>query len=931
MPSLLLLLSLSTEAIGQDMMIQPARTPVIHELDLLGPHSPTVPTVPPGAVDLISKLAEENQGRLITISIKGAPLRFADLPNQVQSKLLNNSEVDVVRAYETRLADQLEQMIGVVLQKQPGIAISIEGLPFEDANADKAMLAESNHRYQGVIDGMTAFVSSKTLVIEKDGLNAESGNVRRAFKENLRLSEGRPLIYRVNGNWRISIPTKVKPATPKATGQASKSSGNSKATRQRKVFNTPRGSYRNKQTPSTSSPKKKAAAPKPAAPSGSTASNTQEPSGSTPADEPAPVAAQQQAGDEGDEVVVASGWTPLAEIDLSETGPSFSPTPTVIANEPVSIVTSGAAGVVAEGPVTSSGNTSSPVVPEQGTTMAATGSQLYLIVLANWGNEGGEGDLNQSGLVDGADLAIALAHDSQNGGGSGPGTGETLVAGSGFSGETSQPGPVGNPSIPGYSNKPMARWDVVPFQTTSLEFPVGVVAYHINGIAKVDISLDGGPWLAIDQPSLNPRTLQEEYWAYLPGSQLSDGVHELRAIIWPVTGTPRVLAGAIDDDSAYVGEHSMFVSSNAGGSLPTLSRWVAESGSDQTGDGSKENPYSSIMKAARSIQDEQGQNADGGMIYLMPGDYMIGDYSWSLHTNIENRWLTITHDPQTPQSAVSINGVTALSGIRTKLLRFHRLNIQMPSDGSIGQYIFSSAPGQFKWVSESHLNGPGRLADGDWGSGGVANYVTDTAIENCQRPFMANIYRNVDLRHIGVDAMRGQVCKLVLDVMVEDLNGCGSDSGAHNDLLQFHSSPGAPPISNCIYRDMNSPTGDQCSGQGIFSGDAVTVEDLAFVNCFVTNQSGEEYVARVMQFGGSTTHMLLDGCTLIGPANWRTDQNFVGQAIRIVDTWFDSANTEFFVLYPDKPAAWDPPNPGAHWPGTLPWTSPVTNVTYTDN
>jgi hypothetical protein len=337
------------------------------------------------------------------------------------------------------------------------------------------------------------------------------------------------------------------------------------------------------------------------------------------------------------------------------------------------------------------------------------------------------------------------------------------------------------------------------------------------------------------------------------------------------------------------------------------------------------------MKAARSIQDEQGQNADGGMIYLMPGDYMIGDYSWSLNTNIENRWLTITHDPQTAQSAVSVNGVTAISGIRTKLLRFHRLNIQMTDVGSISQYIFSSAPDQSKWVSECRLNGPGRLADGDWGSGGIANYVTDSTIENCERPFMGTIYRNIDLRHIGIDAMRGQICKLVLDVTVEDLNGCGHPSGAHNDVLQFHAEAGAPPISNGIYRGIVS-IGGSCSGQGIFSGDSVDLEDMVFVDCIISNQEdNEDYVARVMQFGGQTSHLVIEGCTLVGHANWRVDKAFVTEAARVTDSWFDYANTEFLVPYPDKHASFESYDPEIHWDDTLPWKSPLLDIQYEMN
>ncbi|MBC24426.1 MAG: hypothetical protein CMJ32_10995 [Phycisphaerae bacterium] len=547
------------------------------------------------------------------------------------------------------------------------------------------------------------------------------------------------------------------------------------------------------------------------------------------------------------------------------------------------------------------------------------------LLFANWGSRGPEGDLDQDGSVGGSDLGALMSAWGECPAESND---TLLIPGTGFQGETVELSPVGLPGEPGYENKPMARWDVVPYQTVDQEFQVGIVAYHFGRIDRVEFSLDGGPWLPVNEMKQNPRTGQDEYWVTIDPSTMADGNHEIRAIVWPNVGTPRIMAGQIDDEAIRTGEHSLFLSSNHGRTLGSLDRWVSKDGSDQTGDGSREKPYASMMKAARSIQDEQGKNADGGTIYLLPGSHSIGTYSWGLHTYVDDRWLTITHDPQTPMEKVLVTGVESLSGLRAKLLRFHRLNIQMPDDGSISQYIFSSASGQSKWVSECNLNGPGRLADGDWGSGGVANYVTDTTIENCKRPFMGAIYRNIDLRHIGVDAMRGQICKLVLDVTVEDLNGCGSQSGAHNDVLQFHAEVGAPPISNGIYRGIIS-IGGSCSGQGIFFGTPATGEDLAFVDCIISNQEDDEgYVARVMQFGGPVSHLVIEGCTLVGPANWRSDQDFVTEAARITDSWFDYANTEFLIPYPDKHASFEPYDPEIHWDGSFPWKSPVQNVHY---
>ncbi|CAN0459432.1 unnamed protein product, partial [Ectocarpus fasciculatus] len=48
-------------------------------------------------------------------------------------------------------------------------------------------------------------------------------------------------------------------------------------------------------------------------------------------------------------------------------------------------------------------------------------------------------------------------------------------------------------------------------------------------------------WQSIREPSLNPRTDVEEYWAKIDANDIKDGRVELRAVAYPKDGTPRVL------------------------------------------------------------------------------------------------------------------------------------------------------------------------------------------------------------------------------------------------------------------------------------------------------------------------------------------------------------------------------------------------------
>lgn len=114
-----------------------------------------------------------------------------------------------------------------------------------------------------------------------------------------------------------------------------------------------------------------------------------------------------------------------------------------------------------------------------------------------------------------------------------------IVPGLGWSGWLPDPGPqfTGPP-------QPIARWDFVPWQRLqSGVVPVGVVAHHIDGIAHVAISANGGPMTYITEPSVNPATGIYEYWAELDLSG-QQGTVELRAIVTSKSGGARVLQGS---------------------------------------------------------------------------------------------------------------------------------------------------------------------------------------------------------------------------------------------------------------------------------------------------------------------------------------------------------------------------------------------------
>ena len=203
-------------------------------------------------------------------------------------------------------------------------------------------------------------------------------------------------------------------------------------------------------------------------------------------------------------------------------------------------------------------------------------------------------------------------------------TAAKIAPGIGFTGATAQPATIGDPSQFGYNDNAIANWDVVPNQTFTGDFNVGVVAFHNSGIDHVAFSVNGGAWTNVSAMTANPQTANTsgignanasgivEYWATLQASDFTtDGQVEVRAIAYPKIGVPRVLS-------------SLYLNSNSNGSLTRQPVYVSTTGSDSTGDGTQAKPFATIFRAAKSMNNGTVKN---GLIYLLPGDY-----SWAVPT-----------------------------------------------------------------------------------------------------------------------------------------------------------------------------------------------------------------------------------------------------------------------------------------------------------
>lgn len=392
--------------------------------------------------------------------------------------------------------------------------------------------------------------------------------------------------------------------------------------------------------------------------------------------------------------------------------------------------------------------------------------------------------------------------------------GSVLIPGPGFSGATPQPSDVGSGS--NASVKAIARFDVVPYQTFGGTFDIGVTAFHIRGIDRVEFSVEGGPWSAVVEPRLNNRTGVFEYVATVDASLLPTGPIEVRAIAYPEIGRARVL--------------SLRLFANAAGAAPNPVRYISPNGSDSSGDGSSSNPFRTARKAGRDIQASSSNNrADGGTIFLMAGNNILEDGGASVDT--QHRWLELRPAPGLTQSQVVVHVVN--DSLETKLMRMTNLTIRRSiSSGHSSDNINSGAEEAYFWADHCRFvgNGPntqigslGFVADTRFN----AYYATDSIAENERHGLRgASLLRNVIVQNIGSDAF--QNTEYILNCSVD---GISNNVGWHPDLVQY-----TRGLDNVIIYGLHAVN---VRGQGIFAKPtSLNINNVALVNLMVEVEGG---------------------------------------------------------------------------------------------
>ena len=438
----------------------------------------------------------------------------------------------------------------------------------------------------------------------------------------------------------------------------------------------------------------------------------------------------------------------------------------------------------------------------------------------------------------------------------------TLVAGPGFTDATPTPTAIG---VGQYADaRAISRWDTVPGTLVSEPTAVGVVAFHVAGINRVEFSVNGGPWTAVRIPSLNPKTGVVEYWAWVNPTIAADGPVEVRAIAYPNTGLPRLL-------------EPLSLVINGGGKFTRPALYLSPTGNDSTGDGSKQNPFLSLQKAVSKL----GADADGATIYLAPGthDFSAGLAPTArLTINTRNTYVTIQAAPGVRRDEVTVAAWPG-GGLATSFLRL--ANISLGPVAVRGAY----RPDQRLWFDNCESFGAGQ----DVGPGGPAGgfeyiYSTNSLVHDMCNGFgsKAAIIRNTTFSNIGSDTLQG--VKMAINVTVRNVDR-KTKLGFHPDVVQWHE----PITENRILYGLTAT--ENIVAMGVGSGANCT--DIAIVNCNVDNRP---HAGAVFAFAGPMNHLYVLNSTFFGSCLWRVDRGFLPHNVVLEDSNFNSS-TKKIVTY----------------------------------
>lgn len=394
----------------------------------------------------------------------------------------------------------------------------------------------------------------------------------------------------------------------------------------------------------------------------------------------------------------------------------------------------------------------------------------------------------------------------------------------------------------------IARWNVVPHQTLSEDFQIGVPAFFYHGIEKVVFFAEGADHpIDVTKSTWNPRTEVSEYNVTFSPQKFIDKKTEFRAVAIPkVCGEVRLLSGPqlFHDHEHFKGEMSLFLYSNAGGSYETK---VVNVGTNvQTPD----------------IQDYQ-------VVYLSEGTHDLKSFEFLEEDPTgDRRYTTVSGAPGTDPSKVILTvSRDRKAAFRLRNLTFLHAKVKILEDDNL------------LWADGVHFIGLGRTEtfadarnsktlDSPTGKSGV--FITNSKFEGKRFGiFGAELLRNVEFTKQGDDAIR-EFVGVASNIKMHDISS--PDGGqTHTDMIQWYTSKEGvsqgrnPRFENILVYNIEATN---CEGFfPIFSTnndldpEFPMSRDIAFVNLFSTCVG-----SRGFYIVDDINHFILSNATIAYPS-----------------------------------------------------------------
>lgn len=387
-----------------------------------------------------------------------------------------------------------------------------------------------------------------------------------------------------------------------------------------------------------------------------------------------------------------------------------------------------------------------------------------------------------------------------------------------------------------FAGRPVARWDVIPYQRVSSVFKAGVVAFHEKDV-RVEFSVNGKKAHVALKPEFNGRTKVWEFVFPFDATKYPDGLVKL--------GAKAIVEG---EEAFTLPEVELYANAKKTQGVRKAA-WVDPKNGNEFADGTAENPVKTIKQGIQRC-------GDGGTVYLMPGTYQAKLIGGGKDRKF---WTRILPAKGVKRSQVKI------AGGRTGTEKLHFINCELFCDVSdgYGTVIMGEGGQTMAWFDNCRIyNKQGRYAGTTSPFGNrLRAFVTGGVTEDITNGPNGELVRNHEVRSIADNAFAGNDC-MVVNTKVHDIDATGTtmDPNFFNGFAT-----GANWVGDVIFYNVQAT---DCKAQALAGQ---RLRDSAFVNLSLAATSGESVYSR---FSEEMENVLFAHITLVDQSwQWMQTKN----------------------------------------------------------